>query len=203
MIAGKTDNEILIMPRSTRCHWYKRILPEEKEKAMKIVYINGLAKISKSSIKLWNDPEYRAKAELINVDKIRSKEFRTKISVSWTPERRAEQSRNMTGNNHFNWIDGRSYEPYPAEFSEKLKRQIRERDGYICQACGISQDELGKTLAIHHIDYNKHNNNPNNLITLCQSCNNKANHNREYWIEYFEEKMRNKNDLRVGALGKA
>ncbi|GAI03944.1 unnamed protein product, partial [marine sediment metagenome] len=77
----------------------------------------------------------------------------------------------------------------------------RKRDGYICQVCGVSQGF--PALAIHHIDYNKHNNNPNNLITLCQSCNNKANHNRDYWTEYFEEKMRNKNDLRDRTLGKA
>jgi len=34
-------------------------------------------------------------------------------------------------------------------------------------------------------DCNKNNINPNNLISLCQSCNNKANYNRDYWYAYF------------------
>lgn len=38
---------------------------------------------------------------------------------------------------------------------------------------------------VHHIDYNKLNCNPNNLITLCKSCHMKTNFNREYWLDYF------------------
>lgn len=66
------------------------------------------------------------------------------------------------------WIDGRSYLPYPPEFNRKLKRRIKERDDYICQYCGST-----KKLSIHHKDYDKFNNNEDNLITACMSCNSK------------------------------
>lgn len=57
------------------------------------------------------------------------------------------------------------------------------------QECGLHQDELSgrfKKHDVHHIDYNKFNCNPENLITLCKSCHVKTNHNRNYWINYFK-----------------
>ena len=43
-------------------------------------------------------------------------------------------------------------------------------------------------LCIHHIDYDKKNNNPENLITLCNSCHTKTNiKNRDYWKNYYSE----------------
>ena len=78
------------------------------------------------------------------------------------------------------WIDGRSYEPYPPEFNDQLKKQIKQRDNFTCQLCGTK-----KMLAIHHIDYDKKNCNSDNLITLCRSCNVKVNYERVFWIGYF------------------
>lgn len=40
----------------------------------------------------------------------------------------------------------------------------------------------------NHIDYNKHNLSPENLVTLCKSCHAKTNFNRNYWIKYFIKK---------------
>jgi len=37
----------------------------------------------------------------------------------------------------------------------------------------------------NHIDYNKKNNNPDNLITLCRKCYSKTNNNQIYWKDYF------------------
>ncbi|NQU99405.1 MAG: HNH endonuclease [Parcubacteria group bacterium] len=45
--------------------------------------------------------------------------------------------------------------------------------------------ENKEKLSIHHIDYNKQNNNPNNLISLCRKCHVKTNFNRNYWKYYF------------------
>jgi len=59
----------------------------------------------------------------------------------------------------------------------------------MCCICGLHQDELTgwhKKLSVHHIDYNKYNLNPDNLITLCVSCHSKTNHNREKWINHFK-----------------
>lgn len=81
---------------------------------------------------------------------------------------------------HF-WKGGKSFEPYTTDWTKTLKRAIRERDHYTCQIC-----EKESSICVHHIDYDKKNCNPENLITLCQSCHTKTNHNRNYWINYFE-----------------
>jgi len=94
-------------------------------------------------------------------------------------------------NSKNNYVHGNGYLPYPIEFNSKLKEQIRKRDCYQCQNCSITEEEhiivFGKRLSIRHIDYNKENNNKNNLITLCSSCNIRVNFNREYWRIYFYE----------------
>ncbi len=79
------------------------------------------------------------------------------------------------------------FDSYPPNWTDDLKDSIRKRDNYVCQICGIHQDELEQTLHCHHIDYNKSNLNPNNLIILCPVCHLKTNGNREYWKEYFQE----------------
>ena len=43
-------------------------------------------------------------------------------------------------------------------------------------------------IACHHINYNKLDNRPENLLTLCLSCNTKVNQNREEWQAYFERR---------------
>lgn len=77
------------------------------------------------------------------------------------------------------WEGGISFEPYAVQFNARLKREIRQRDKYICQICGRVQD--GKKLSVHHIDYDKQNNDTSNLISLCSRCHSKTVHNREYW----------------------
>ena len=81
--------------------------------------------------------------------------------------------------NHF-WKGGISFEPYSIDWTEDLKRAIRKRDKYTCQICGKEP-----SIIVHHIDYNKQNCNPDNLITLCKRCHNQTNFNRDYWTNYF------------------
>lgn len=78
-----------------------------------------------------------------------------------------------------NWRGGISFEPYPTIWTKKLKRSILKRDHYTCQLCY----KYGNVC--HHIDYNKQNCEPNNLITLCFSCNAKVNFKRKYWEIFF------------------
>lgn len=100
------------------------------------------------------------------------------------------------GNNNGNYIDGRSYESYPIEFTEELKEKIRERDNYTCQGenCSMTYEEhliiYGRNLHVHHIDYDKQNCSKNNLITLCQQCNLRANVNRDYWLDFYKNKLK-------------
>lgn len=71
---------------------------------------------------------------------------------------------------HWNWQGGIGRLPYPFSFNEELRKLIRKRDGYKCQWCRISQNKCKRKLDVHHIDKNKNNLNPNNLISLCRSC---------------------------------
>ena len=95
--------------------------------------------------------------------------------------------------NH-NFIDGRSYFPYPLEFNNKLKFKIRKRDNFECQKCGIIEEEhlklKNKALDVHHINYDKQNCKEDNLITLCNNCNNKVNRNKKYWKNYFQKRIK-------------
>jgi len=147
-------------------YWLGKKLPEETRKKM--------SKFQKG--RKHTEEEKRKRSEKMKNHKV-SEETRKKISCS------------RKGNKHWNWKGGMSYEIYPVDWTDDLRESIRKRDSYICQICEIHQDELTgwhKQLSIHHIDYNKDNLNPNNLITLCVNCHTKTNFNRKYWIDYFK-----------------
>lgn len=98
----------------------------------------------------------------------------------------------VKGEKSGNWQGGISDNPYPIDWTENLKESIRMRDNFICQLCGIHQNELegwNKKLDIHHIDYNKDNLNSDNLLTLCRNCHVKTNYNRKEWTKYFKEEL--------------
>jgi hypothetical protein len=88
---------------------------------------------------------------------------------------------------HPSWLGGISFEPYPLGWNRTYKEQIRQRDKYKCQLCGVPEIECIKKLHVHHIDYIKKNISPSNLVSICNSCHNKTNFNREYWLIYFKE----------------
>jgi len=74
-----------------------------------------------------------------------------------------------------NWQGGKSFEIYPREFT-LIKRTINIRDK-IYRLCG----KENIVLHTHHIDYDKNNNSPLNLISLCINCHGKTQGNRQYW----------------------
>ncbi len=99
-------------------------------------------------------------------------------------ETRIKISLKMRGDKNGRWRGGISYEPYSADWTNTLKRSIRERDKYTCLIC-----KKEPAVVVHHIDYNKKNCDPDNLITLCRKCHPKTNSNREQWISYFSLKL--------------
>lgn len=86
--------------------------------------------------------------------------------------------------NASNWQGGKSFEPYSVDWTETLRISIRERDKYTCKICGKKQGD--RAFSVHHIDYNKLNCSPENLITLCLKCHLKTNSKRDKWIRYFK-----------------
>ncbi len=70
---------------------------------------------------------------------------------------------------------------YDHRFTYELKEKIRKRDNYTCQLCGIHEGKTPRNLDVHHIDYDKTNCLPINLLSLCYSCHPKTNYNRSDW----------------------
>lgn len=101
-------------------------------------------------------------------------------------ETRQKLSNAHKGENSWQWKLGLRSKPYGINWTATLKRLIRERDNYACRLCGIPQN--GRLLDVHHIDFNKNNNDEENLISLCADCHRKTLHtkNRLYWIELLE-----------------
>lgn len=83
------------------------------------------------------------------------------------------------------WQGGIANNPYPLEWSKRLKESIRDRDNHECQLCNVKEKYLDRLLHVHHIDYNKENSEEENLISLCHKCHVKTNGNRDYYYAYF------------------
>lgn len=89
------------------------------------------------------------------------------------------------GSGHWNWQGGLSFQEYCEAWKDKeYKKFIKERDGFKCMNpfCNSRGEVI---LSIHHIDYDKKNCSPNNLITLCRACNSKANIDREWHKSFY------------------
>ena len=85
------------------------------------------------------------------------------------------------GDTHYRWRDDVTSRPYyRGSHWKMIRNRIRERDGYTCQVCGITEKELGKKMDVHHItpyrlfETDEEANVYDNLICLCPSC-----HHRE------------------------
>lgn len=102
-------------------------------------------------------------------------------------KRASDNGKKNIGEKNAHWKGGITFEVYPVDWTQTLKKSIRERDKYVCQICSKQQED--KAHCVHHIDYDKKNCNPNNLITLCNDCHLKTNVKREYWTNYFQQKM--------------
>lgn len=87
------------------------------------------------------------------------------------------------GRDNPNWRGGISLEPYCIEFTKDFKEEIKERDDYQCKnpKCNGNFDRL----IVHHVNYDKKDCDWYNLITLCNSCNSKANFNRGCWQSLY------------------
>lgn len=96
-----------------------------------------------------------------------------------SPDARRKISERMQREKHPHWRGGTGTLPYGPEFTHKFKELIRERDNYTCQRCGITQDDYGRVLHVHHLDHNKQNNDPTNLVAACNKCNNWASRHRD------------------------
>lgn len=104
---------------------------------------------------------------------------------TFSAEVRAKMSASHSGPRCYLWRGGKSFEPYTLDWTKSLKRSIRERDHYTCQSCGAQQGDIA--FDVHHIDFDKANSNPENLVTLCKSCHSKTSITRAPWMKRTRE----------------
>ena len=184
---------IKILPKSIfikgHTPWNKGIPCREatKEKLRKRIPIWNIGKkLSEETKEKMSKSHIGLRPSLETIKKLRESHRGEKQS----PERIAKRIKK--GKDHYNWQDGKTYEPYTSDFNQQLKDKIRVRDNFICQLCGIPELECNRRLPIHHIDYDKKNSKESNLIALCNKCNVKVNYKRQYWINYFNNEMEEK-----------
>lgn len=187
--------------------------PRQREKhriAAKNVYVNSEVKIkiSKFNIERWKDREWREKFCKINLGrkhssktkekcskaklgKKQSKEHTEKIRQKNLGKKRSYETKEklkLAKLHLFSALDHLLKDKYCPLWTHRLRESVRIRDSYTCQLCGIIQEEhkskTGKKLSVHHIHYDKKNCYPD-CITLCDSCNVKANFNRKYYESLF------------------
>lgn len=152
---------------------------KKSEEHLNIFLKNGEKTRFKKGISSWNKGKICSKEW---VDKNRQAKIGNKNNLGKHWKIKEEKRKNMSrgvGKNHHNWLNGKSL--YDFNFNKELKNLIRKRDNLICKICGE------KGFDVHHIDYNKKNCDPKNLMTLCRSCHMRTNFNRRYWIKYFNK----------------
>jgi hypothetical protein len=100
----------------------------------------------------------------------------------------------LSGANNGSWAGGVKNAPYCFCW-DVITKAIREKYDYECQ--NPFCEGKGNIIVTHHIDYNKQNCDGTNLIALCNSCNTKANKNREWHKVLYTEIRRTKDENRL------
>lgn len=76
---------------------------------------------------------------------------------------------------------GRRHTPYPPEWTPRLRAEIKARDNDQCRLCG--EGGRAAKLAVHHVNYQKADCRPENLVTLCARCHAQTNYgDRAQWM---------------------
>lgn len=135
-----------------------------------------IGKISKSLLGK-NNPMYGKRGKNChNFGNKASEETRKKMSLA------------QSGENHSQWKGGISFEPYCQIWTDKeYKRAIREdRDNNVAWDIGYWYKG---GLCINHINFDKKDCRPKNLITVSIGMNSAINNHREFYTEWFQIAM--------------
>ena len=111
------------------------------------------------------------------------------------------KSKHICKENHWNWQGGIDSYPYCIKWTDEFRERVRIYYGYVCVECGTPQFALKgkfKQLSIHHVNYDKDtccNDKEPLFVCLCNSCNTRANGNKEksrvWWEQHFTDMINN------------
>jgi hypothetical protein len=161
-------------------HLGKKFSPEVNKKKGSPGMLNGMYGKKRPQ-------ELKDRLSVLAKERYKDKTKHPSYGAIWTDEQRLQKSLSQLGSKNHEWQGGKSFEQYTLDWTKTLKRSIRERDHYTCSLCLMNQ--TSKAFPVHHIDYNKKNCNPNNLITLCERCHMKTNKHREGFTEFLKTLM--------------
>lgn len=128
--------------------------------------------------------ETRIKQSKVRRGRTLSKEHRKKLSDAGIGL--------LAGEKNPMWRGGVSFEPYCPKFNERFKESIREKFDRTCFLCPTTEEENGRKLGVHHVNYNKDclcDDSECEFVPLCNKCHTKTNHNREYWENTILNKL--------------
>ena len=150
-----------------------------------------LLKMAETSKRMWQNPEHKAKLKKTIQEKHLWFKGKKQIYIcnkcnkkflAYPLHRRAKLKfcsvsckakylrggQFQKGDKHPLWRGGLSNKQGYLWNWKYIKPKVLKRDNYTCKLCGSKIK-----LEVHHIDSNKHNSNPYNLITLCKKCHTK------------------------------
>ena len=161
-------------------------------------YPSEKTKKKMSDIRLGEKNHFYGKHHTEKTKKQLSKSHKGKKVGSFTEEHKRKIGEAVTGERNGAWRGGIFENPYDLSFTEKLKQRIKERDGrcMLCKTLLSILSELKKLVHIHHIDYDKTNSFPQNLITLCHNCHGLTNTDRKHWIKFFQSLLSEEHNYR-------
>ena len=98
----------------------------------------------------------------------------------------------MTGEKSPQWRGGISYLPYCEKFDDEFKESVREKFDRTCFLCPTTEEQNGRKLAVHHVNYDKNclcNDVQCEFVPLCLKCHGKTGSNRGYWEALIMDKL--------------
>jgi|WetSurMetagenome_2_1015567.scaffolds.fasta_scaffold58183_4 hypothetical protein len=158
----------------------KRYYEKHKENVLKLKTSFRWTEERKKKFSKWNKIRCKGKSLEEIYGKEKAKEIKEKFR------------KKMTGKNNPQYKHGKSKEPYPLEWNNWLREQVRRRDNK-CEICGISRKKYNvlynRDLIVHHIDRDKSNLDFFNLVSICLFCHGKIQHFQEDLIDFFHAKL--------------
>jgi hypothetical protein len=89
-----------------------------------------------------------------------------------------------SGENNPNFNGWASHKPYCEKWNEDLRDRVRTFFDYRCLACGMTTEENGNALSVHHIEYNKQTCCDESIpmfAALCNRHHGMSNWNKDRW----------------------